>query len=100
MKEGNFLSETSYYIIKDIRPNGDIVANMLGNNQEVTLSKEYAKSLVKSAHNYDREEKVNQTELINIVLANPRTAMSIYFRKADKNKVKKVYEAEKATKIE
>jgi len=100
MQKGNFLSETSYYLVKEVKYNGDIVVNILGTTQEATLSKNYVDALVKSARDYSTETIVNQTELIQIVLNNPRTAMSIYFKKADKDKIKKAYESEKSTKIQ
>lgn len=95
MIKGNFLSETSYYTVKEVKANGDVVANIVGTTQEVTLSKEYVATLLKSADQFTSTEKVNQTDLIKMCLANPRTAMTIYFRKADKDKTKKAFEAEK-----
>lgn len=100
MNKGNFLSETSYYTIKEVKTNGDVVANIVGTAQEVTLSKQYVDALLKSAHSFTETEKVNQTDLIKICLANPRTAMTVYFRKADKDKTKKAFDAEKAEAIQ
>jgi len=99
MQKGNFLSETSYYVVEDVAKNGDLTCNIVGTTTSVKISKQYADSILVSANDYIDEKQVNQTELINMVLANPRTAMSVKFKKADKDKTKKAYETEKNNKI-
>lgn len=92
LKVGNVLSESSFSVIKEIRNDCAIVTDL--NGIDVKLSKDYLEKLISCAEQFDKEEKINQTNMINIILTNPRTAMSIQFVKQNKKKTKKVIEEE------
>ena len=90
-------SENQFYT--EVKRVGDKVqlVNQLGTN--IVVPVEYLDK-IQSADNFKSEEKLSQTDLINIVLANPRTAMTIYFRKKDKKKSKIALKKEKQAKID
>lgn len=83
---GSILGESQYYEVEKIVGNQ---VQMACNGESVILSKEYVERFLQSADQFTTEEKVTGTDLINIILANPRTVMSVYFQKADQNKTKK-----------
>lgn len=88
LETGEVLSESQYYTVEKIADDKEKV--QLGTaNGSIVVSREYADTYLNSANQHISEEKLNQTELINIVLSNPRIAMSIYFQKAGKKKTKK-----------
>jgi len=83
---------TNYFVIKEANGSNIILTNQNGQDMKSNLNT--VQNAMQSADEFKKEEKLNQTDLINIVLNNPRTAMSIYFQKQDSAKAKKVYEAE------
>lgn len=93
LKVGEVLSESSYFTISNIQKDQIEVEDSFG-NKGLKISKQYVEAILSSAIQYTTEEKISQTEMINIVSANPRTAMTIYFRKADKVKTKKAFKAD------
>lgn len=98
MKKGNFISETTYYVVDTVGKDSVEVVTLSG--QKVKLSTKYINALCNNAHDYIEEVKISQTELINILISNSRIAMSVYFQKANKAKTKKAFNAEKQAKID
>jgi len=89
---GKIYSMTNYFVIKEVNGPNVVLTNQNGQDMKSNLNT--VQKAMQSADEFIMEEKLNQTDLINIVLNNPRTAMSIYFKKQDTTKGKKVYEAE------
>jgi hypothetical protein len=89
---GKIYSMTNYFVIKEVNGSNVLLTNQNGQDMKSNLNT--VQNAMQSADNYTKEEALNQTELINVVLSNPRTAMSIHFQKQDSTKTKKVYEAE------
>ena len=97
LKPGSILSETSFYKVSRVEKNEVIVVDEAGN--DITISKMYAEGILNSADQYSKEEKKTKTELADILLNNPRVAMTVEFYKADVAKTKKAFEAEKSAAI-
>lgn len=95
---GDILSETSFFTVSKVQPNGDITVKDDLNN-EVTISKQYAEQILHSANNYSKEEQKTLTELADILISHSRIAMTVCFIKKATAKTKKVFEAEKQAKI-
>ena len=81
-----YYSETQFYT--EIKRVGDKVQLQNQNGDNIVVNTDYL-NLLNSADTYNKEEKLNGTELIELILSYPRTAMSIYFQKSDKAKTKK-----------
>jgi hypothetical protein len=98
LKVGEILSETSYYVVTKKDSNG-IEADSSVGIKGIELSRKYVEQILASASQIDKEEQMSQTDIVNVILANPRTACSIYFKKQDEKKKVGDYKAEKAAKI-
>lgn len=86
-KVGEFLSETTYSVIKKVEKDSIVVTS---NGKDFTISKEYAETMLNSSTTFSKTEKRTKTELADIVLNNPKTAMTIlYNTKLDINEVAK-----------
>lgn len=99
LKVGDILSETSYYVVKKVGSACIIADNSIG-IKNIELSKTYVEQLLASANQIDKEEKLSQTEIISILMSNPRTACSVYFQKQDTPKTKKAIKEETAKWVE
>lgn len=97
VKKGEILSETSFYIVKEVQADRVLVTDDLGN--EIGLSKKYVDQITVSADAWETEEPKSMTELAEIFINSPRIAMTVAFTTKDIEKTKKDYELEKATKI-
>lgn len=92
-----FYSETQFY--KEVKRVGNRVQLVNQKGENIIVEKEYLDTI----NSHDRvktEEKLSQTEIVNIILANPKTVMSVYFQKQDTPKTKVKYNSEKVAKIE
>lgn len=98
LKKGDVLSETSFYNVVSVDKN-NVVVNIDGTTDEVTISKEYVEALVDSAQYVTSEEKKTMTELIEIIKENPRKAMEVVFIKQATPKTQKAYKAEVEAKV-
>lgn len=94
MSKGKIYSETSFYVDNG---NGTFTDDF-GN--KLRLSSEYISKILKSADNFDKEEKVTATQLAETFKSNPRTAMTVAFFKKDKDKTKTAYKKEVSEKVE
>ena len=93
LKKGDILSETSYFTF--VRKDGDsIIVKGLLDDYETKISNGYCEAVLKSGDNYSEVVKLSQTEIIQIVAANPNTACSIYFKKQDVPKTLKALKEE------
>ena len=97
LKVGGVFSETSFYTVKEIRPTEVVFNTEIG--VVVTLGNPYVEQLLNAADYVESEVQKTKTELAEILLANPRVAMTVCFVKADQVKGKRAFEAEKAAKI-
>jgi hypothetical protein len=99
LKKGSILSETSFFVVKELTAAGGIVA-LDDDGREITIGKSYVEQVLTSADLFEKEEKKTMTELADIFISNPRIATTVAFMKKDVDKTKKAYEAEKATAID
>ena len=97
LKKGSILSETSFYVVKEVNSSNIVVTDE--NDNEITIGKEYVESVLNSADDCDTTEKKTMTELAEIFINSPRIAMTVAFYKKDVEKTKKAYEAEKTAKV-
>lgn len=97
LKKGSVLSETSFYVVKEIHVGKVIVTDDAG--REITIGDKYVEQVLASADSFSSEEKKSMTELAELFINSPRIAMTVAFMKKDTAKTKKAYEAEKAAKI-
>lgn len=102
-----YYSETQFYKEVKRKP---VLDHMTGKSVvKVQLENQKGENIVvdesylDTINSHDRvltEESVTQTDLINIILANPKTVMSVYFQTKEEKKLVKEYKAEKEAKIE
>ncbi len=78
-KTKEILSETQFYIVKEVK--GDVLHLTNDEGKEITVSKEYAEKCLKSASQFDIVEKVSRTELIAIFLNSTNRAITVCFNK-------------------
>lgn len=97
LKVGSILSESSFYVVKEIRPDCIIVTDDNGN--EPSLGSKYVEKILSSADYFDSEKKMNMTELAELFINSSRVAMTVAFYKKDVPKTNKAFEAEKLSKI-
>lgn len=97
LKKGSILGETNFLVVKEVTKTDVIVIDDFGN--EMTYGRPYVDSLCHSADIYTTEEKKTMTELAELFINTPRTAMTVCFITKDTPKTKKAYEAEKAAAI-
>lgn len=92
LKAGSILSESSFFVVKDINKDSVVVTDDYGN--ELTIGKPYVEKILNSADCFSSEENKTKTELAEIFINSPRIAMTVAFYKQDKVKTKKAFNAE------
>ena len=97
LKVGSILSETSFYVVKEVSNGSFTMLDDL--NNEIIIGNEYVEKILASADLFETEEKKTMTELAELFIASPRIAMTVCFVKQDVAKTKKAYDLEKSTKI-
>lgn len=97
IEPGSILSETSFYVVEEVQQGKVIVVDDYGHR--ITLGKKYVEEITISADHYTSEEKKSMTELADIFIKSPRTAMTVCYITKDTEKTKKDFEAEKLAKI-
>lgn len=90
---GSVLSETSYFTVKTFGVDGVVILEDTRGNS-LRIGRDYIENIMYSADQFATTEEVNQTQLINIMLANPNKAMSCYYQKQDKPKGPKAIKIE------
>lgn len=98
LKKGSILSETSFYVVKEVNSMGITVNDDLGN--EIVIGSEYVEKILASADVFETEEKKTMTELADLFINSPRIALTVAFMKKDVEKTKKAYNTEKQAKID
>ena len=98
LKVNSVLSENSYFKVLSI--NKDNVTVIDTNGIKSNISNGYVEQVLDSADYFTKEEKKTKTELAEILLNNPRIAMTVSFYKQDTPKTKKAYDAEKSAKAQ
>lgn len=88
LKKGEVFSETQFYIVKDILPNGVVLTTDLG--QDIQVSRTYLENMLDSASSYEKTVKMTRTQLVSLFLNNQRVAMTVNFnKKVNESDVKK-----------
>lgn len=98
LKKGSILSESSFFVVKEVRKDNILVTDDFGN--DVTIGNPYVEKVLSSADYVGKEEKKTMTELADLFLNSPRIAMTVAFYKKDTAKTKKAYDSEKQAKID
>ncbi len=98
LKKGAILSESSFFVVKDVQNKGVLMVDDLGN--EILIGNEYVEKVLNSADFYEKEEPKTMTELADIFINSPRIALTASFITKDKPKTKKAFDAEVAEAIE
>ena len=98
IEPGSILSETSFYVVKEVQQTKVIVKDDFGH--EITLGKPYVEQICISADHFTTEEKKSMTELAELFINSPRIAMTVSFITKASEKTKKDFEAEKKAKID
>lgn len=93
LKKGSILSETSFFTVKEVVGNAINVIDDLGNELQIGLP--YVEAVLQSADIFVKEDKKTMTELADILINNPRVAMTVAFFKKDVVKTQRAYKAEK-----
>lgn len=83
LKVGDVLSETQFYVVAKIKD--DKVQLTTDSGEPVVLNEGYVNSLLNSADQFEKEEKVTRTELADILLNNPRVALTVNYNKQVKD---------------
>lgn len=98
LQKGAILSETSFYTVRGVLPDGTVeLTDDLGN--DLKISSQYVESILNSADQFSREEKGSMTKLAELFINSPRVAMTVAYFKQDKKKLVKDFKAEKEAKI-
>lgn len=97
-KQGETLSENSYFTVKSVSGNTLNVVDDHGS--DLTIGVDYADRVLKSADTFSEEVQLPKTQLADLLINTPRVAMTVCFVKQDKAKTAKQYKAEKAAAIE
>jgi len=79
LKKGNVLSETQFYVVKEINKDEAILLN--DTNEEITVSRDYVDKLLNSANDFAKEEKITKTLAAELLLNNPNIALTVNFNK-------------------
>lgn len=83
LKKGSKLSETQYYNVEEVKGNQVQLKN--GDGDDIVVDKAYVESCLVSADQFDKEEKLNRTDLAALFLKSANIALTVSFNK----KVKK-----------
>lgn len=97
LKEKTVLGETQYYVVEKVAGNKVQLKPEGGNS--IVVDSGYVDQFLHSADYVKDTVSDSQTALISTIMSNPRTVMTVVFKKADTNKTKKAYNAEKAAKV-
>lgn len=84
LKVGEKLSETQYYSVVKIGEGKVQLLNDHGEN--IVVDKCYVESCLTSSVQFEKEEKLNRTEIINIFINSPGTVMAVNYNKQVKEK--------------
>jgi hypothetical protein len=91
-----FYSETQFY--KEVKRAGNRVQLVNQKGENIIVEKEYL-DVINSHDRVKTEEKISQTDIFNIIMANPKTVMSVYYQTKDEKKLVRDLKAEKDAKI-
>ena len=79
LKVNEVLSESQYY--KVIKIAKDKVQLKNGLDQDIVVDKDYVEGCLISGEQFEKEEKMNRTELAKLFLENPNVAFTVSFNK-------------------
>jgi hypothetical protein len=92
LKKGAILSETSFYVVKELQNKVVVVVDDFGN--ELQIGNPYVERILQSADYFNSEVPKNMTELAEIFVNSPRVALTVCYTTKDTAKTKKDYTAE------
>jgi hypothetical protein len=92
LSKGSILSETSFYVVKEVQTKAVVVVDDMGN--ELTIGNPYVEKILQSADYFESTEPKSMTELADKFLNSPRVAMTVCFITKETPKTKKAYDAE------
>lgn len=94
LKVGEILSETAFYVVKNVATNGNVEV-LDDNGNQITLGKGYVDSdILMSAEQFTSTEEKTATELAELFLNSPRIAMTVEYMKKDTPKTKTAFKKE------
>ena len=79
LKKGEVLSEIQFYIVDEVK--GNKARLLTDNGEPVVVDSKYVDTLLTSADQFEKEEKVTKTALEEILMNNPRTAVTVNYNK-------------------
>ena len=99
---GDIFSEESHYIVKEVKKEG-VVFEHLESGKDVKLSNEYVNTMLNTSDQYEKEVKVTRedkkdgTPGIRTIFESIKSSevFTVVFKKQDKAKAKKQFEAER-----
>lgn len=93
IKKGSILSEFQTYTVNNVDNSNKTVDVVDSHGNEIELPFMYVDKILHSADYVEKVEKKTVTEMAEIVLANPRIAMTVGFTKKGKELSQKAYNA-------
>lgn len=88
LKKGEVLSEIQFYKVDEIK--GDKVRLIADSGEAVVVDKNYVEQFLASGEQFESTIDVNKTQLQDIIINNPRTAMTVcYNKQTDVKELKK-----------
>lgn len=97
LKAGSILSESSFFVVKSV--DAQYVNVVDDNGNPLRIGHGYVENVLQSADYFTSTESKTMTELAEILINNPRVAMTVTFFKKDVAKTQKAYKAEVAAAI-
>ena len=94
LKKGSVLSETAFYVFDSYDKATDLAKMTNDDGVVIHIGSGYVEQLLESADYFEKEEELNQTELINKFAENKRTAMTVNFIKKGKEKTATAFKKE------
>lgn len=93
LKTGDKLSETQYYSV--VKKSGNKVQLKNGLDQDIVVDKAYVQDCLTSANQFEKEEKLNRTDLAALFLKSSNVALTVSFNKKvkDTDVVKEIMDA-------
>lgn len=88
LKKGAVLSETAFYVFQSYDKSTGLATLNNDDGREINIGAKYVEELLESADYFEKEEELNQTELITKFAESRRLAMTVHFIKKPEEKKK------------
>lgn len=86
LKQGAVLSETAFYVFQSFDKSTGLALLKNDDGREVKIGAKYVEELLESADYFEREEELNQTDLITKFAESRRMAITVHFVKKGSEK--------------